>query len=300
MKRLVVTILIAICISYCTKPGDVTLPPYQAKLVLHGYVAVGDTFKIALGKTMKLDALQPADSTYVTNGWMVLYDNNGFLDSLQYKVNERMYVSGKIVAASGKSYRVRAGAPAFPEVEATAVAPFPIATVSLSHSKGTRRTSGNILLDDVKFGFNDPAGENNFYLAALYGSGGSTCVFTYDPSVEKYSQNLVPFDNGSCIDNKQILFTDKTFNGSLKELTLSTYSTSLVPFTDPSSGTVYRPYLKRYHITEEYYRYFKTAINQDQVFEEGPTLTDPRAAKGNVINGYGLFTVFAVVTDTIR
>ena len=292
--------LIATFISYCTKPGDVTLPPYEARLALHGYVAVGDTFKIALGKTMKLDALQPPDSTYVTNGWMVLYDNNGFLDSLKYNANERMYVSGRVVAVSGKSYRVRAGALGFPEVEATAVAPFPIPTVSLSHSKGTRRTAGNILLDDVKFSFNDPAAENNFYLAALYGTNGSSCVFTYDPSVEKYTENLVPFDNGSCIDNEQILFTDKTFNGKLKELTLSTYSTSLMPYTDPSSGAVYRPYLKRYHITEEYYRYFKTAINQDQVFEEGPMLTDPRTAKGNVRNGYGLFTVFAVVTDSVR
>jgi len=300
MKRIVIAILIATCISCCTKPGDVTLPPYEARLVLHGYVAEGDTFKIALGKTMVLDAIQPAESTYVSNGWALLYDNNVFVDSLKYTAAESRYVSGKIIAAAGKTYRIKAGAPGYPEVEATTVAPFPVPTVSLSHIKGTRRNNSGLLLDDVKFSFNDPAGQSNFYFASLYGNTGSSCVYTYDPSVEKYAVNLVPFEQGDCIDNRQILFTDKTFNGTLKELVLSAHSQFLEPFTDPSTGKVYRAYLQRYHITEEYYRYYKTAINQDQVFEEGPTLSDPRAAKGNVKNGYGLFTVFAVVTDTIR
>ena len=104
------------------------------------------------------------------------------------------------------------------------------------------------MLDDVKFSFQDPAGENNFYLTALYGTGGYSCVYTYDPSIEKYTVDLVPFDQGNCIGNEQILFTDKVFNGTLKEMTLSTYSTTLEPFTDPSTGRVYRAYLKGYSL----------------------------------------------------
>jgi len=300
MMRIVITILIAICVSYCTKPGDVTLPPFEPRLVLHGYVEVGDTFKVALGKTLKLDALAPAQKTFVTDGWVLLYENNVFVDSLKYNATESRYVSSRIIAASGKTYSVKAGAPGFPAVEATTAAPFPVPTVSLSHTKYTRRTAGGTVLDDVKFSFNDPAGENNFYLAALYSINGSSCVYTYDPAIEKFAVDLVPFDQGNCIDNDQILFTDRTFNGTLKEMIVSTYSASLEPFTDPSTGKVYYSYFKRYHITEEYYRYFKTAVNQDDIFEEGPILTDPRTAKGNVRNGYGLFTVFAGVTDTIR
>lgn len=300
MKRISATILIAICIAYCTKPGNVTLPPYEPLLVLHGYVSVGDTFKVALGKTMKLDAIVPEQDITVSNGWVLLYENNVFADSLKYNAIELRYVSSRVIAAPGKTYSVKAGAPGFPNVEATTVAPLPVPTVSLSHIKNTRRTASGMMLDDVKFGFNDPAGENNFYLTAVYGTGGSSCVFTYDPSVEKYTVNLVPFEQGSCIDNEQILFTDKIFNGTLKEMTLSTYSNTLEPFTDPSTGRVFRAYMKRYHITEEYYRYFKTAINQEEIFEEGPILTEPRMAKGNVRNGYGLFTVFAAATDTIR
>jgi hypothetical protein len=300
MKRIVAIIVACISFVACIKPGDVTLPPYEPRLVLHGYIAEGDTFRIALGKTLKLDALKPEKDTYVSNGWVLLYENDVFLDSLKYKPAEFRYVSNRVIAVPGKTYKVRAGAPGFPDIEATTTAPLPVATVAVSHTKNTRHTAGGTPLDDVKFSFNDPANESNFYLTALYGTGGSGCVYTYDPSIEKYAMNLVPFEEGDCIDNDQIMFTDKSFNGTLKEIVLSTSSNTLEPLVDPGTGTIYRPYLRRYHITEEYYRYYKTAINQDQIFEEGPILTDPRTAKGNVKNGYGLFTVFAAVTDTIR
>ena len=65
------------------------------------------------------------------------------------------------------------------------------------------------------------------------------------------------------------------------------------------TGEVLYPYIRRYSITEDYYRYIKLA-NAQVLIEEGPTLTDPQAMKGNVKNGFGLFTIFAVVTDTIR
>jgi hypothetical protein len=301
MKRIAAIIVIAFCICYCTKPVDINLPPHDPRLVLHGYVTVGDTFKIALGKTMVLDTLAGSGKTYVNNGWVLLYENNTFLDSLKYKAAESRYVSSRTIAAPGKTYRIRAGAPGFPEIEAVTYAPFPLPTISLSHSKNTGSTSGGLLLDDIKFSFNDPAGENDFYLAVLHTSDGSNCVYTYDPSVEKYTVTLAPFsDGGNCIENTRILFTDKIFNGTLKEMTLSTYSSSLEPYTNPYTGVVSQPYLTRYHITEDYFRYYKTAINQDDIFEEGPSLTIPRMAKGNVKNGYGLFTVFAAVTDTIR
>jgi Domain of unknown function (DUF4249) len=275
------------------------LPPYEPRLVLHGYVQEGDTFKIALGKTLKPDVIRPEKETYVGNGWVLLYENNVFVDSLKYDAARFRYVSSHVLAAPGKVYKVRAGAPGFPDIEATTAAPLPVGTVAVSRIKNSRRTTGGVQLDDIKFSFNDPAGESNFYLAAFYGTGGFSCVYTYEPSIEKYTANLVPFDEGACINNDQILFTDKLFNGTLKEITLSTSSATVEPYIAPN-GTVYRAFLTRYHITEEYYRYYKTALNQDQIFEEGPILVDPRTAKGNVKNGYGLFTVFAAVTDTVR
>jgi hypothetical protein len=283
----------------CTKTRDVKLPPYEPRLVLHGYVAVGDTFKIALGKTLPQKAIAPPEDTYVTNGWVVLYENDVFVDSLKYNAAEELYVSSRRVAASGKFYKLRAGAPGYPDIEAATTAPLPVTIASVTRIKNTRRTSGGSVLDDLKFSFNDPPG-TNFYLASIQFINGINCVFTYDPAVERYATDLIAFESYNCIDSEEVLYTDRSFNGMSKEITLSTYSGSLDSFTDPTSGKVYRPYITKYNITEEYYRYLKTSTYQDVIFEEGSLITEPRTPKGNVKNGFGLFTVFAAVTDTIR
>lgn len=282
----------------CTKTGIVKLPPYEPRLVLHGYVGVGDTFKIALGKTLPQDRVVQPEDTYITNGWVVLYENDVFVDSLKYNAVEERYVSAKAVAASGKIYRIRAGAAGFPDVEALTNAPLPVNITSVTRIKNTRRTSTGSMLDDLKFSFNDPAGAN-FYLASLTTLNGLSCVFTYEPAIERYAIDLVPFESGNCIDDDRILYTDRSFNGMSKEITLSLYSGSLDSFTD-ASGKVYWPYIKQYNITEEYFRYIRAAVYQETIFEEGSVVTVPRTPKGNVKNGFGLFTVFAVVTDTIR
>lgn len=283
----------------CTKTGNVNLPPYEPKLVLHGYVEVGDTFKIALGKTLPQDVLAQPEDTYVTNGWVLLYENDVFVDSLKYNAPEERYVSSRTIAAAGKLYKLRAGSAGFPDVEAVTTAPLPVNITATARIKNTRRTATGSMLDDLKFSFNDPAGAN-FYVAAVFILNGLNCVFTYDPAIERYATDLVAFETSNCIDSDKILYTDRSFNGMSKEITLSMYSGSLESYTDPSSGRVYRPYIKKYNITEEYYRYLRTSTYQDRIFEEGSILTEPRTPRGNVKNGFGLFTVFAVVTDTIR
>jgi hypothetical protein len=276
----------------------VHLPPQEPKLVLHSYVAVGDTFKIALGKTLPQVAVAPPEETYVTNGWVVLYENDIFVDSLKYKAAEKRYVSSRIVANAGKLYKVRAGAAGYPDIEAFTIAPSAVNITSVTRIKNARKTAVGSSLDDLKVIFTDPPGAN-FYLASIEILNGLNCVFTYDPAVERYAVDLVPFESSSCIDDDRIMYTDRSFNGMVKELTLSMYSNSLDSFVD-ASGKIYRPYIKKYNITEEYYRYLKTSVYQDRIFEEGSILTEPRTPRGNVRGGYGLFTVFAVVTDTIR
>lgn len=296
--RYLAIIIVFCCAISCTRTNNVKLLPHDPKLVLHSYIAVGDTFKIALGKTFPQVAVAPAEQTYVTNGWVLLYENDIFVDSLKYNVAEKRYVSSRIVANAGKLYKVRAGAAGYPDIEAFTIAPAPVNITSVTRIRNARRTAFGSSLDDLKLTFTDPPGAN-FYLARIQIMNGTNCVFTYDPAVERYAVDLAAFESGSCIDGTGILYTDRSFNGMVKELTLSMYSNSLDSFQD-GSGRIYRPYIKKYNITEDYYRYLKTAVYQVEIFEEGSLLTEPRTPKGNVKNGYGLFTVFGVVTDTIR
>jgi hypothetical protein len=283
----------------CEKPGNVALPEHEPKLVLHGYIAVGDTFKIALGRTFKSEGLLVRDDeSYVKNGWVLLYEGSIFLDSLKYNVASKRYESGNRVAVSGKQYTIRAGAAGFPTIEAASIAPVPIPSLSLVRRQNVRKTAGGAWLDDLTFSFKDPAVERNYYLAVLQpGYFGSTCVYSYDPSVELAVSDVLAIEETNCIDNDRIMYNDKTFNGSTKELTISTHGVALEPYTD-GSGYVHRPHLKRYHVTEDYYRYFRNA-NQF-IVEAGPGFFEPTMIKGNVQNGYGLFTIFAMTVDSIR
>ena len=75
MKNIITIVVIAATcyMMSCEKPGNVTLPEHEPKLVLHGYVAVGDTFKIALGRTFKSEGLLVReDESYVKNGFNLL------------------------------------------------------------------------------------------------------------------------------------------------------------------------------------------------------------------------------------
>ena len=292
--------LVGICyMMSCTKPGDVDLPAYEPKLVLHGYVALGDTFRVALGKTLKSEGLlvSPED-TYVKNGWMVLYDGTVFLDSLKYDSASFQYQSSSRVAMPGKQYIIRAGAPGFPSIEAVTIAPVPINTTSIVRKRNVRRTSSGTWLDDIIVTFNDPPVERNFYLATLEGRYGSMCVYSYDPAVELASPDLIAFGETNCIDNDRIMYNDKTFNGTTKQLTISADDLSLEPFQDLTNGQIYRAVLTRYHVTEDYYKYFRSA-ERPELETTGPGFFEPAIIKANVKNGYGLFTVYSMSIDSL-
>lgn len=300
--RLFVAILslTGIVVVACKKPANIDLPEHKPALVMHGLVATGDTFVIALGKTIPSQGpLALEHQTYVTNGWVLLYEGNVFLDSLKYDAATERYVSSNRVAFPGRTYTIKAGAPGYPTAEAESIAPAPVPTISFARKQKMRKSTSGGWLDDLTFTFNDPTVERNYYIAAVHGPGGNfgiMCVYSYDPAVEKYSNELLAFDGTSCIDNDRIMYNDKTFNGSLKELTVSADAYALEPYRD-SQGNTWRAYLKRYHVTEEYYRYFRSSARP--MLETGPGFFEPHMVKGNVRNGYGLFTVFSASTDTI-
>jgi hypothetical protein len=122
------------------------------------------------------------------------------------------------------------------------------------------------------------------------------CAYTYDPVIEKYTASMLPFDQNSCINSDQIIFTDKIFNGAVKEIVLSAGNSEMKAYTDPS-GIIYKPYLKRYNVSKEHYVYFKNALAADA--NTVPTFSNPVSVKGNVKNGYGLFSIYLVTTDSI-
>jgi hypothetical protein len=294
--------IVCILFASCTKPIDLVLPAHEPKLVLHGYVAVGELFEVAVGKSIRGSEEMNGSTTFVDNAWVVVYENGLALDSLRYDAQKKRYSSQLVAAVAGKTYTIKAGADGFPTVEAMANASLPVNTVSITHVKQARTTYYGEFMDDIKFSFQDIASEKNFYLAALfpsaYGRVGLQCVYSSDPAIERTQGNTLPFEESDCISSKELLFSDKSFNGAIREFVVSANSKSLETATDPQ-GNLHRPYLKRYSISEEHYTYFKQSLS---AFGSGsfPAIHEPVIVKGNVKDGYGLFVVFSVATDSLR
>lgn len=295
-------IIFGILLFSCTRTITVDIPDHAPRLVLHGYVATGEFFHVTVNQTVRANSALTGEETFVENAWVLLYANDAFVDSLRYDATEKRYISANITAAAGTNYKVVAGANGFTAVEASAKAALPVNAVSVRHEKEVRTNSSGQPMDDILFSFNDTESERNFYMAALYPSeysrAGLVCVYSNDPAVDRLRGAILPFDEGMCIDHEQILFRDKSFNGKLKEITISAQSESLKTNAD-SNGNLHRPYLKRSMISQEHFEYMQATLS---LFAGGiiPSIDAPVSIKGNVKNGYGLLSVFPVITDTLR
>ncbi|HEX6333022.1 MAG TPA: DUF4249 family protein [Flavisolibacter sp.] len=299
MKRVLIYFAVVMVLSFagCTRTADVNIPPHTSLLVLHGYVPVGEHFRVALGKSLSVRVPVTDTGNLVTNGWVLLYEENVFIDSLEYDPVDRMYVSNNSLAVAGRRYKIIAGAPGFVPVEAETIATGHVPTTSVVNIKNARSTTDGTLLNDIRFRFQDPLAFDNFYITELHTVfGGYECVYTYDPAVERYTGASAPFDQTSCIGNEEIIYNDRSFNGQQKEITISASAQSVEPFFDAASGIEFKAYLIRRNVSEDHYRYFK---NQVVLAAEGPTFSNPANIRTNVKNGYGLFSVYSVAVDTL-
>jgi hypothetical protein len=301
MMRIAFVVVVLWGLCCCEKPKNITLPEHQPKLVLHAYVALGEGFKVSIGKTAINEGIIADDSTLlIKNALVVLYENGLIKDTLDFSSILEQYWS-RIPATAGMTYRITVQAPGFTSVEATALAPSFVPTNSVVRIRNVRLDDLGNPQDDITFSFTDPPAEKNYYLAELntYQFGtipNEFCVYTYDASVDRHQGNLDPFETSSCIDNREFIFTDKLFNGNTKELTISVGSNDLKEYN--IGNRIYRPVLKKYAISQEFFQYINDGITLG-VLKDNP-FSRPYTIPGNVKNGYGLFTVYSTVTDTLR
>lgn len=302
-KQLQLTALLSIMLIACEHDTSFKIPPQTPRLVVHGYVQTGSNFSIAVGKTIAADVMLNPDSTFVTSATVSLYENGVFREVLAYDAAEKRYKSVSTSATAGKQYRITVSATGFETVESVSDSPLPVNTIAVNYIRNIRADERGNLLSDVIFRFDDPAAANNYYFTEInkgsaYSTGSYFCIYSYDPAVEKHQSSISPFEGASCIANTEVLYSDKSFNGARKEITLSGAEESMKEYTDLSTGIIYRPFLKRYFVTEEYFRYIKTGIAVNDISND--PFSQPVSTYTNVKNGYGLFTVFSAITDTLR
>lgn len=291
----------AVAVVSCERYRTLDIPSQPSRLVVHAYVETGDLFSLSVGRSYSSSEATQIDQTYVINATVVLYEDDIIIDTLYYDSITKRYVSLTARAVPGKTYKVVVSAGGFETVEAVTKAPLPVPAISVTHQIGTGTNTVGDVLDNITFRFKDPPGVSNYYMAIMKGGyrhQSYFCVYTYDPVVENYQTAVNPFEQSSCIFSDEILYNDRSFNGLDKQITLSAGSDELQPVTDQQTGEIYRPYLKRYNVPEELYRYVKTESSLN-ILSSDP-FASPVVIGGNVRNGYGIFAVLGVAVDTLR
>src|SRR5690349_6007181 len=126
-SKKIIWLLIVTCYSIsCERSIEITIRENEPKLVLHAFVAAGEKFHLSISKTLLINSVVNGTESLVTDAWVLLYENDIFVDSLKYDDTKREYLSQVVIAVPGKTYKVIAGAAGFTTVEAIAKSAMPV------------------------------------------------------------------------------------------------------------------------------------------------------------------------------
>jgi Domain of unknown function (DUF4249) len=296
-------------LSACEREVTVKLPVVDPKIVL--YSVLGNNAPFTARVTKSKGILTPTNPSNpdlpfrVDNAQVLVYENGVIYDTLRFNATERIYktIRDKRVRL-GKTYDMKVSAPGLTAVEANAIVPAPVNVTSVQRLREVRTNRDGEKLDDIIIKFDDPGASRDYYLirfsSPIYGGSYffNLCVNSRDKDIEEIGGDFDPTDTESCLDGSRILLRDNNFNGRNKELRVSIRSTDLQNYTDPTTGRTIRPSVQVIRISEDYFKYIKSDDAYARV-EDNP-FAEPVLLYTNVKKGWGIFSAYSVVTDTLR
>lgn len=311
MKKIIVFFSVLLVLWACEKPVTIDIPEEPSKLVINGWVGKDSTFIVRIGKTRysmaPKESWKPLQELYtVKNAVPVIFENNIPVDTLVYNAAEYQYYSARgRKVREGFSYTLKVKADGFTEAFASTIVPSQVAVAGMQRVKNARTNSMGMQEDEITLTLNDLAGEENFYLVQLFGpvySHGLSypiyCVRTTDKDIEMMSYDTDPMDPDNCYEGDALLMKDVHFNGNRKVLKLYVESSIIQDYVDPSTGKVSSPFMNVYTITKDHFRFMKS-FSIYWSTDENP-FAEPVNVFTNVQNGYGVFSAYTKVTDTLR
>jgi len=286
----------------CNKSIQIDVPAQQPVLVLNGQWQQAQLFNVRLTRSRGIN--DPVDTginlikTYeVKNAFITVKQNNIVIDTLKYDSLYFRYINRSKKTILNNTYEINVSVKGFTSINAASILN---STVAVSNPKINRAVGYNAygeLVDEVSFSFADNVVSTDYYLIRVHKADGSytDCIGTTDTDFEKMIFNS-PFTTETCIDGNKLLLSDKNFNGQTKKIVLHIANSQMdeVLF----AGKIRRPYVDLLHITKDYFNYIKS-YNDYDISSLNP-FAEPTNVYSNVKNGYGFFTAFSIVTDTLR
>ena len=290
---LIFTLLIVTMLA-CEKVLQVEFPPMEKKLVTNCLFRPDSLFKVFIS-----NAFYPDDSVwvediahrfpshpykYIENAKVEIYEDGKLAEELPHEANG-MYRAKNLYPKFGKTYRLKAFVPGYPEITAESYMPLPVYydTVLIDKEKDRYGQMAYLLINKFK----DPPGENYYGIDLKRVNTNIRVEFICsDPVFDPDSKDELPY-------KRQDLFTDELFDGK-------TYSLSILlsrsEYRSGYSDSRFFEY-RLVSLSKDYYLYFKTLFAQGYAsgsFDEIPMVY------GNINNGKGIFAGWCFAADTMN
>ena len=217
-----------------------------------------------------------------------LFEDGVFVERLVYKpkndsINFGNYY-GNTKLAQGKTYTLKAYQKDFGYIEATDIMPLR-AEVSAVINKKFPLVEGETFKSQYSYTIQDDPNEKNYYFVQVhynYLLPGTVDTLTGDTSYywQGYGASEISSSVSGINLGYRVLFSDETFNGQAKKLTVSDRSPNGARAKEINS------WVEVAAISEVFYLYTKSA------FELQNSIDEPFALFSNVKNGYGHFMCF--------
>lgn len=318
-------------ISACSEPIDITVEEKEKNIVLNSKITPDSLIKANLTKSIGI--LEPDSKVeFISNADIELYEDEVFIQNLQY--DTLGYYISNVYPEVGKTYKIKAKYGELKEIETETVIPEPVSisnmVYDLNISSWTEEWydyENEFFYDTTIYSFdgltvattfNDPAEVENYYLLTF-----STYmpVYSYPPplyepiyvgeqlrSLDYYSDNLSWINHYWDIGIVGYVISDELFSG--KSYTLSVKIDSWQFYgdnwhydeygnyvSDGSNLPQSAIYVNLLSISEGFYNYVISSNKYDEASYN--PLAEPVNVYSNIENGFGLFTGYSLVQDSI-
>ena len=290
MKRIFYSIIIVISFISCDNLQtviDVDLPYHEPKLVVNSVNEVGEKWKAYVSVSQA--PLSTNDFVFLNDALVILIDGDITLDTLTYNAPKNRYESSLIVQ-EGTNFEIRVSHSKYNTINASL---FPFQKVLLKSIEELQNISGETT--SLKFTIDDPL-SSNYYMIGLKAYYSQDAFDTTDIWVEYNSEmEKINFDsddpslNQGQFSRGKVLFDDKLFNGTTKELNLLFDS-----YVSTKADSIL---LNLWSVDYAFYNYFTTKIIQSNtgnnpIFNSEPVNVYNSFLDGDgEIQGYGIFAV---------
>ncbi len=265
------------CNDFFEQVVEVEIPEHTPVLAVTSELKAGDT-TIQVWVNRSVGVLEPdTGATEVENALVEIYRGTERLHVIPFVDHTntpfyRLDLSNPFKAEAGE-YVLKVSAPGFETVKGQMAFPSEVSIIEASYLEDGALDEQGGVADKVSLTFQDPPGEDNYYIAGLMAidemnTASFDRLYSLDPAVEG--------------GRGEVLINDQTFEGEKR--TIDFYFRN-------NYSQQQKVYVALYAVSEEHYK-FSLAVENYELSINNP-LAEPVIIPSNIEEGFGLFSLIS-------